>query len=52
MTKHYCGTELREATRSEIFGSFTSERKKRELASGDYGKIWVCDRCKVLVYCN
>jgi len=39
--KHRCGAELRLALIREMTG--------RE-ASGDCGKVWVCDKCQVKVY--
>ena len=43
---HSCGAEMREALVREI------EHLGEEYKAGDYGKIWVCDKCHVLIVCN
>jgi hypothetical protein len=49
--KHTCGKEMRKATRTDIYNTETSDAMKKELIAGDYGKIWICDTCKKLVFC-
>lgn len=46
MPKHTCGTEMREAIYRE------KKHLGQEYLAGDYGKIWVCDTCNVLVVCS
>lgn len=51
MTKHYCGTELRQATEKEIDSAVSGSYALR-LKAQDYGKVWFCEKCRKIVFCS